>query len=74
MAIARASDPKARADATGENTSYQRFRKQAQDVVLLDYFRVRMRVKLFVFNVYDFYGLMVNGSPGVSICVPKGSV
>ena len=33
-----------------------------------------MRVKLFVFNVYDFYGLMVNGSSGVSICVPKGSV
>ena len=33
MAIARASDPTARADTTGENTSYQRFRKQAQDVV-----------------------------------------
>ena len=33
-----------------------------------------MQVKLFVFNVYDFYGPMVNGSPGVSICVPKGSV
>ncbi|MDG1273620.1 MAG: hypothetical protein P8P46_04040, partial [Alphaproteobacteria bacterium] len=34
MAIARASDPKARSSATGENSSYQRFRKQAQDVVL----------------------------------------
>ena len=33
MAIARASDPKARNDTSGENTSYQRFRKQAQDVV-----------------------------------------
>ena len=33
MAIARASDPKARNDTSGENTSYQRFRKQAQDVM-----------------------------------------
>ena len=33
-----------------------------------------MRVKLSEFNVYDFYGLMVDGSPVVSICVPKGSV
>ena len=34
MAIARASDPKARADMSVESTSHQRFRKQAQDVVL----------------------------------------
>ena len=33
MAIARASDPKARNDTSGENTSYQRVRKQAQDVM-----------------------------------------
>jgi len=34
MAIARASDPKARADMSVEGTSHHRFRKQAQDVVL----------------------------------------
>ncbi len=33
MAIARASDPKARRDNSGQDSSYQRFRKQAQEMV-----------------------------------------